>query len=76
MNGSVKNEKTTKNVLQISGFWSFILVTDMTQKTQQKKGQKSSSKLSELNTSQATNNIRLNSLFIKLKETTIGFSSK
>ena len=76
MNGSVKNKKTTKNVLQISGFWSFILVTDMMQKTQQKKGQKSSSKLSELNTSQATNNIRLNSLFIKLKETTIGFSSK
>ena len=75
MNGSVKNKKTTKNVLQISGFWSFILVTDMMQKTQQKKGQKSSSKLSELNTSQATNNIRLNCLFIKLKET-IGFSSK
>ena len=74
MNGSVKNKKTTKNVLQISGFWSFILVTDMMQKTQQKKGQKSSSKLSELNTSQATNNIRLNSLFINLKE--IGFSSK
>ena len=76
MNGSVKNKKTTKNVLQISGFWSFILVTDMMQKTQQKKGQKSSSKLSELNTSQATNNIRLNCLFIELKETTIGFSSK
>ena len=76
MNGSVKNKKTTKNVLQISGFWSFILVTDMMQKTQQKKGQKSSSKLSELNTSQATNNIRLNCLFIKLKETTNGFSSK
>ena len=37
MNGSVKNKKTTKNVLQISGFWSFILVTDMMQKTQQKK---------------------------------------